>query len=175
MRLRNEGFINGTTRCLLPELGPVAGYAVPGRLRSSAPPIAGRCYYNRLDWWDYVAQIPSPRIIVMEDVDRNPGTGALFGEIHAQIAEALQCVAYISNGTVRDMPGLRAAAFQCFASGLGVSHSYAHVIEFGEPVEIGGLKISPGDLLHGDCHGVQSIPFEIADRLPGKVAEITAR
>jgi len=30
-----------------------------------------------------------------------------------------------------------------------VSHAYAHLEEFGEPVEIGGLMISSGDLLHG--------------------------
>jgi regulator of RNase E activity RraA len=53
-----------------------------------------------------------------------------------------------------------------------VSHSYAHITEFGQPVSIGGLQILPGDLLHGDCNGVHSIPFSIADRLPDAVAGI---
>ncbi len=175
VRMRNEGFIHGVTRCMFPELAPVAGYAVPGRIRTTSPPIAKLCYYHRTDWWKYVASLPQPRIIVMDDADRLPGTGAFFGEIHAEIARALDCVAYISNGTVRDLGALKAARFQCFAAGTSVSHAYAHVIEFGEPVDIGGLKIAPGDLLHGDCHGVQSIPFAIADRIETAAAEITAR
>jgi regulator of RNase E activity RraA len=47
-----------------------------------------------------------------------------------------------------------------------VTHQYAHVSEFGTPVEIGGWTISPGDLVHGDRHGVHTIPFSIADRIP---------
>ena len=53
-----------------------------------------------------------------------------------------------------------------------MSHSYAHLIEFGKPVEIGGLKISPGDLMHGDCHGVHSIPLDVASRVPDEAAKV---
>jgi hypothetical protein len=45
-----------------------------------------------------------------------------------------------------------------FSGSLAISPAYAHVVEFGEPVEIGGLRISPGDLLRGDLHGIHSIP-----------------
>jgi regulator of RNase E activity RraA len=175
VRMRNEGFVHGMTRCLFPALPPVAGYAVTGRVRSSAPPIANLCYYNRMDFWRYMASVPDPKILVMEDADRIPGTGALFGEIHARIATALGCVAYVTNGTVRDLGGLKELGFQCFAAGTSVSHAYAHIIDFGEPVEIGGLKISSGELLQGDCHGVQTIPTEIAERLPAAAAKIVAR
>jgi hypothetical protein len=44
-----------------------------------------------------------------------------------------------------------------------VSHAYAHIEEFGEPVETGGSKISSGDSLHGDRHGiVETITHDIA-------------
>lgn len=175
VRVRNEGFIHNVTRCLLPELPPIAGYAVTGRIRTSTPPVANLCYYHRTDWWHFVASLPSPKIIVIADVDRIPGTGAFVGEIHARIAKALGCVAYVTNGTARDLAGLRAAEFQCFASGTSVSHSYAHIIDFGEPVDLGGLKISTGDLLHGDYHGVQKVPLEVADDLPAEVDRILRR
>lgn len=175
VRMRNEGFIHGATRCLFPSLPPVAGYAVTGRIRTTAPPIANLCYYTRTDWWDYVASVPAPKIIVIEDADRIPGTGALFGEIHARIASALGAVAYVTNGTVRDLGGIKDAAFQCFASGTSVSHAYAHVIDFGEAVEIGGQKITPGDLLQGDCHGVQIVPRGIAAQLPAVAADLLAK
>jgi regulator of RNase E activity RraA len=175
VRMRNEGFVHGATRCCFPDLSPVAGYAVTGRIRTTAPPIANLCYYHRIDWWRYVASLPSPKVIVIADVDRIPGSGAFVGEIHARIAKALGCVAYVTNGTIRDIAGLKAAEFPCFASGTSVSHSYAHIIEFGEPVDLGGLTISTGDLLHADCHGVQKVPVEIAAGLPAEAARIVQR
>ena len=175
IRTRNEGFVQDTAACQFPKLPPVVGYAVTGRIRTSAQPIANLCYYHRADWWEYVASIPSPKIIVLHDADRTPGIGAFVGEIHAHISRALGCVAYLSNGTIRDLPALEAAKFQCFASGPSVSHSYAHIIDSGEPVEIGGLKIEPGDLLHGDCHGVQTIPLSIAESLPAAVQCVVDR
>jgi len=174
VRMRNEGFVHGGTRCMFPSLPPVAGYAVTGRVRTSAPPIANLCYYNRLDFWEYVAALPAPKIVVLQDVDRIPGMGALFGEIHARIAGAFGCVAHVTNGTIRDLSGVKDAGLQCFAAGASVSHAYAHVIEFGEPVEIGGLKICSGDLLQGDCHGVLKIPADVAERLPEAVAAVVA-
>jgi 4-hydroxy-4-methyl-2-oxoglutarate aldolase len=169
LRTRNEGFVNGSVRCMFPQFPPKAGYAATARIRTSATPIAGRCYYNRPEWWSYILTIPEPRFIIAEDVDRVPGLGALFGEIHANIATALGCTAYVTNGAVRDLPGIQTLGFQVFAGNVAVSHAYAHVVEFGEPVEIGGLQIKPGDLLHGDQHGIVSVPTSIAREIP-KVA-----
>ncbi len=172
VRMRNEGYVSRGVHCMTPKLPAVAGYAVTGRMRAAAPPISGLCYYQRTDWWHYVASIHGPKILVIEDDDELPGTGGLVGELHAQIGNALGCAGYLTNGTVRDLPALEAIGFQCFARGACVSHSYAHVTEFGEPVEIGGLRISPGDLLHGDCNGIHSVPPSILSDLPDAVAAI---
>ena len=40
------------------------------------------------------------------------------------------------------------------------------MIEYGRPVEVGGLTIQPGDLLHGDRHGVLIVPQQLAMKLP---------
>lgn len=166
IRPRNEGFIHGAVACRFPQLPPVIGYAVTARMRSSVMPITGRCYYGHADLWRYVASLSGPRILVIQDADHSPGVGALLGEAYARISRALGCVACVTNGSVRDLPGIEALRFQVFAGGVSVSHAYAHVVEFGQPVEIGGLQISSGDLLHGDLHGVQQIPIEAARDLP---------
>ena len=172
VRLRNEGFVVGASECRFPSLPPMLGYAVTGRIRSSSPPMTGRCYYDRIDFWRYVATLPAPRVMVLEDVDPVPGSGAFVGEMHAAIGLALDCVGYVTNGAARDLPAVEALGFHLFSGSVSVSHAYAHLTEFGEPVEIGGLKISPGDLIHGDCHGVQVIPIEIAGRIPQVAAKI---
>jgi len=172
IRPRNEGFITGAVTCRFPQLPPVIGYAVTARMRSSAMPVTGRCYYEHPDWWRYVASLAGPRIVVIQDADHSPGVGALFGEAYARISRALGCVACVTNGAVRDVPGIQALGYQLFAGSLSVSHAYAHVVEFGEPVEIGGLRISSGDLLHGDLHGVHMIPIGAARALPGAADQV---
>ncbi|HTX37447.1 MAG TPA: RraA family protein [Bryobacteraceae bacterium] len=172
-RLRNEGQISGSVlHCIFPHLPPVLGYAVTGCMRASTEPVAGRTYHENMSWWHYVASIPEPRIMVVEDRDEKPGGGALVGELHAIIGQALHCVAYVTNGSVRDLPGVEAIGFQLFAGSVAVSHKYAHISEYGRPVEIDGLTIAPGDLLHGDRHGVHSIPLSIASEIPAMAAEI---
>jgi 4-hydroxy-4-methyl-2-oxoglutarate aldolase len=174
VRLRNEGFLSGPTRCRFPNFPPIIGYAATARVRTSAPPMSHRCYYDRMDWWHYVASLPEPRILVLQDTDRQAAFGAFVGEIHAAIGKALNCVGCITNGAVRDLPAVEAMGFQLYARRTSVSHAYAHIAEFGEPVEIDGLKISSGDLLHGDRHGVVNVPLSIAAELPAEASRIVA-
>lgn len=167
VRPRNEGQVSGSAiHCIFPHLPPVLGFAVTGRMKSTMPPTTGRVYYENVNWWHYLESLPRPRIMVVEDADDHPGAGALFGEIHSVICQALDCVAYVTNGSVRDLGGVEANRFQLFAGSVAVSHKYAHISEYGKPVRIGELTISPGDLLHGDRHGVHSIPLSIAAEIP---------
>jgi 4-hydroxy-4-methyl-2-oxoglutarate aldolase len=172
VRLRNEGFISGAVRCRFPSFQTMLGYAVTGRIRSANAPMSGRCYYDRMDFWRYLATLPEPRIMILEDVDHVPGLGAFVGEMHAVIALALNCVGYVTNGAVRDLPALKELGFHLFSGSLSVSHAYAHLVDFGSPVQIGGLKISPGDLIQGDRHGVQIIPLQIAAQVPEEAERI---
>jgi 4-hydroxy-4-methyl-2-oxoglutarate aldolase len=175
VRLRNEGFVHGTARCLFPRLPAMLGYAVTARIRSSAPPMAGRCYYDRMDFWRHVLTVPAPRVLVLRDIDPTPGFGAFVGEVHANIAIALDCHGCVTNGAVRDLPAVESLGFALFAGSAAVSHSYAHIVEFGDAVDIGGLRIKPGDLVHGDVHGVHTIPLSIAAEVPGMAAKITGQ
>jgi len=95
--------------------------------------------------------------------------------MHMNILRALNCVGVVTNGSVRSIPAAEQAGFHLFSSSVSVSHAYVHIIEIGTPVEIGGLKIRSGNLLHGDLHGVQSIPLGIAAQIPPIAARISAR
>jgi len=172
VRLRNEGFASGAIRCLFPHFAPMLGYAATAKVRTSLPPMRGRFYNDNMDWWNYVATIPQPRVIVFEDVDDLLGFGAVGGEIHSSICMALNCAGQVTNGAVRDLPAVESMGFHLFAGSVSVSHAFAHIVEIGVPVEIGGLKILPGDLIHGDRHGVQTIPLSIAPRIPEMVSKI---
>jgi 4-hydroxy-4-methyl-2-oxoglutarate aldolase len=174
-RLRNEGFADHTISCLFPKLPPMLGFAATVKIRGSAPSTVDGQYADRTDWWDHVTSLPAPRVLVVQDVATKIGLGSLLGAVHMNILRALGCVGAVTNGSVRDIPAAEALGFQIFAGGVSVSHAYVHIVEFGTPVEIGGLKIQSGDLLHGDLHGVQSIPLAIAERIPDAAAQIAAK
>ena len=175
VRLRNEGFTNSTISCRLPELPPMVGYAMTLRVRSSSPSWKGDGYLDRTDWWNQLRAQPAPHVLVIQDMDQHPGKGAFIGEVHAAILLALGGVGAVTNGAVRDLPAVERLGFRLFSGGVAVSHSYMHVVEVGGPVEVGGLKIAPGDLLHGDRHGIVHIPFEVAEKIPETVARIRER
>ncbi len=167
VQLRNEGYLDRSVRCFLPQLPPMVGYAYTLRVRSGSPPPLGQSnYFDRDEWWEELQRIPAPRILVIEDMDQQPGSGAFIGGLHAEILYALGCVGAVTNGAVRDLPHAAALGFHLFAGQLSVSHAYIHVVAIGERVKLDGLDIHPGDLLHGDMHGVLRVPREVAAQIP---------
>lgn len=174
-RLRNEGFANGSIRAIVQDLPPVVGHAVTATIRCSAPPAVGQRYHDRTDWWSFILTVPPPRIVVVEDVDERPGTGAFVGHVHAQILQALGCTAYVTNGSIRDVQAVRAMSFPMFATAVAVSHAFVHIVEFGHCVSVGGLAINSGDIVYGDAHGVLTIPADVAADIPAVAARMTAQ
>jgi 4-hydroxy-4-methyl-2-oxoglutarate aldolase len=177
VRLCNAGFADSTVRCQFTNLPPIIGYAATARIRSQDVPMEGDgyFYYDRPDWWKHILTIPAPRVAVIQDIDDPPGLGAFVGAVHAHILKALGCVALVTNGAVRDLIDIEPTGFQLFASHVAVSHAYAHIFDFGGTVRVGGLNIEPGNLVHGDLHGVQTIPLEVADRVPAMARDILKR
>ena len=172
VRLRNEGFATAGFRCLFKSLPSMVGYAATCKVRSADPPIVGSRYIERTDWWKRITGIPAPRVVVIQDTDKQPGTGAFLGKVHVNILLALGCVGAVTNGAARELPGIEASGFQVFAGRIAISRAYVHIIEFGGPVEVGGLRIQPGDLIHGDRHGIITVPHELAAKLPAVASEI---
>jgi len=172
VRLHNTGFTNASIRCIFKDAPPMVGYAATARLRSGEPPMVGNRFHDRADFWNSILQIPPPRILVLEDKDNPPGRGAFVGDMHAAILKALGCIGYVTNGAVRELAAVRAMGVQLFAGNVAVSHAYAHIFDLGASITVGGMEVRPGDLLHGDRHGVLTIPAEIAGAIPAVAAEI---
>lgn len=172
VRLRNTGFADASIRCIFEDFPSMVGYAATARLRSGDPPMSGRVYHDRTDWWNSILKVPVPRVVVLEDIDKPPGVGAFLGDMHAAILRALGCVGYVTDGAVRELPRVREAGLQLFAGNVSVSHAYAHIFDLGCAVNVGGLEVKPGDLLHGDRHGILTIPKEVAAEVPAVAAKL---
>jgi len=175
LRARNTGFTDFSIRCLFEDLPPMVGFAATARLRSGDRPMSGRSYQDRSDWWSSILAVPEPRIVVLEDIDEPAGVGAFLGDVHAAMVMGLGCVGYVTNGAVREVPALRELGIHVFARNVAVSHAYSRIIDFGCPIMVGGMPVGPGDLLHGDRHGVITIPRHIAPEIPRVAAELKER
>jgi regulator of RNase E activity RraA len=173
VRPREEGNLSSDIRGLFPEHGPVVGYAATCVIRAEKGPIEGH-RSSLYGWWDFVLSIPAPRIVVVHDLDEPRGQGAQWGEVQANIHKALGCVGVVTDGSVRDLDEVRALGFQFCAAHVSVSHANVHMVDFGIPVKVGGVWIKPGDLVHGDQHGVCTVPPDVADRIPEAIAKVEA-
>jgi len=167
-RLLNTGFTDGSIHCMFTDdnAPTMVGYAATARLRCGEPPIVGGSFHDRSDFWNSILEIPEPRVLVLEDMDARPGRGAFVGDMHAAILKALGCIGYLTNGAVREVPAVRAMGVQLFAGSVAVSHAYAHIFDLGATVTVGGMEVHPGELLHGDRHGVLTVPMEFATKIP---------
>lgn len=167
VRLRNTGFADASVRCIFKDAPPMVGYAATARLRSGEPPIGGGTFHDRADLWNTILTVPTPRILVLEDMDDPPGRGAFVGDMHAAILKGLGCVGYVTTGAVRELPSVRKMGVQLFAGSVAVSHAYAHIFDIGAVITVGGMEVRPGELLHGDRYGLLSVPAEIAAHVSG--------
>ncbi len=160
IRPRNQGFMSSEIKCIFPDLGVMLGYAVTARMQANVA-AAGNMSVSPAHYWEYVLTTPLPRVVVIEDMDERP-VGSLWGDVNASIHGALKVQGVVTNGGVRDLDGVNKMGYHFFARAVLVSHAYDHLIDFGTPVEVGGVTVHPGDLLHADRHGVITIPHEIA-------------
>jgi 4-hydroxy-4-methyl-2-oxoglutarate aldolase len=146
--------------CMFPALGAVVGYACTATIMSDRAPSEPR-RVSRRDYWEFLRAFGQPCISVVQDLSRVPG-GAYWGEVNASMHKSLGSLGVITNGSVRDLDEVERIGFHFFASGVQVSHGYAHLEDFNLPVEVFGMSVSSGDLIHADKHGAVVIPHEIA-------------
>ncbi|MBR7825106.1 RraA family protein [Actinospica sp. MGRD01-02] len=171
LRLRsfNGGYTDGSIQRIT---GTAAGGSGVG-----GPPMVGRAVTARMVARDAgddaipvsqlhraVSEMEGPVVVVVEDCDAPPGAGAFLGEVNGSLLAALGIAGVVTNGRVRDVDVLRDLPFAVHAAGLCVARSYMRLTAVGEPVTVAGMRVKPGDVLHGDEHGVLQIP---AEALPG--------
>ncbi|MHC4562986.1 MAG: RraA family protein [Planctomycetota bacterium] len=160
VRPRSSGYMDSRIRACFPDLAPMVGFAATATFRSAAP--AGDDAYSSLE--EQVAafsQLQFPPIVVFEDLD-DPCAAATFGEVMCTTYKAFGAAGLITSGAGRDLQQVQALEFPVFTNGAICAHGYCHIPSIQVPVEVGGLTVHPGDLLHGDCNGVTTIPLDIA-------------
>lgn len=149
----------------MPEMGPMVGYAVTVKFEPSKRDHVSNNPTAWSDYRRYVAGVPGPKIVIVQDRDKPAMIGAFWGEVNSNIHRALGCVGTIVDGAVRDLDEMKNAGFKAIARGLCVGHAYSVPVEWNCPVEVFGQSIQPGQLVHADKHGFLAVPPEDEARL----------
>ena len=87
-------------------------------------------------------------------------TIAPWGELLSTAARARGAAGCVTDGLVRDIARIRAMSFPVFHGGIGPldTKGRAEMIEMDTPVDIAGVRASPGDWVMGDVDGVVIVP-----------------
>ncbi|MFQ5973977.1 MAG: RraA family protein, partial [Alphaproteobacteria bacterium] len=175
-RFRTTGFTSQPLVCINPKLPPMVGYARTLTIRASEPPDEppAEVRARRLAYYRYVGDGPRPTVVVVQDVDPQPGFGAFWGEVQSAVHTGLGCLGLVTNGSVRDLD-VMAPGFQVLAGSVGPSHAWVHIESFGGAVEVAGMSVAFGDLVHADRHGAVVVPLELASDVPEKAALLARR
>jgi 4-hydroxy-4-methyl-2-oxoglutarate aldolase len=155
----HEFYMGNSIRAMTPELGPTVGVAVTCEMDSSTP--------NHLAsgdteaYWIQLAQMEAmnmPTVWVVRCVGSRPEHECALGDGMAKTLRSVGCVGVVTNGGVRDLPGLRSTPFAAYGAGTTVHHCKMRLRALDQPVEVGGITVAPGEIIHGSAEGVIKIP-----------------
>jgi regulator of RNase E activity RraA len=173
LRPRVAGYVGYDIRCIFPDLPPLVGYAVTCTVDSTTEGRTG-IGFNRL--YELLAAAPKPAVVVMQDVGQDRPHSCHAGEIMSTTMKRLGAVGILTDGGLRDAREVATlGGFHYFCAGLVVSHGNPICVGVGEEVTISGMRVRPGDLLHGDVNGVVHIPDACAAEVAAAAHAIWAR
>lgn len=153
-----DGFNLEPYQDFMPQLGPIVGRAVTVVVQPGEPAHAKANPNAWSEYRRYVAALPGPKIVVVQDLDKPRVYGAFWGEVTSNVHRAFGCVGTIADGAIRDVDEMSHAGFKALARGLCVGHAHSSPIRWGVEVEVFGRKVVPGQLIHADKHGFLAVP-----------------
>jgi 4-hydroxy-4-methyl-2-oxoglutarate aldolase len=150
-------YTDQSIRCMYPELGRTVGYAVTCVYGLPDPG------FNRLTFMDVIDALdasPKPTILVLEQKfpPEIAGKVGLSGGNMTTAMQAVGCLGLISNGPSRDIDEIRPMKFQNMLTGICAGHGSMAVYAVNVPVSVGGMDVSPGEIIHMDENGAVKFP-----------------
>lgn len=116
--------------------------------------------------------VARPGEVLVASVDGDVLHGA-WGEVMTEAALARGVAGLVLDGAVRDTAAIARLGFPVFAAGVAVGSCAKRALgTVGEPVELGGVGVAPGDVVVADDDGVVVIE---AGRLRATLAAAEAR
>jgi regulator of RNase E activity RraA len=163
--INKEGFNLEPLIDYMPNMGPMIGSAITVVIEPSNPSHLKDNPNAWSQYREYVASMPGPKIVVVQDLDKPKLYGAFWGEVNSNAHRALGCVGTIIDGGIRDLDEMTNAGFKALSRGLCVGHAHSYPVNWDCEVEVFGIKVKPGQLIHADKHGFLVIEDEDQEHL----------
>ena len=92
---------------------------------------------------------------------------SLWGELLSTAAEARGARGAVIDGFTRDSQAIADMSFPLFVRGIAPydSKGRSDVIAYNTPIDCGGVKVCPGDLVFGDFDGVVVVPRSVEEKV----------
>lgn len=121
---------------------------------------------------DYIDDVPEDHIIVIDNGGRDDAT--IWGDILTEIAHRRGLAGTLIDGISRDVKLCRELGYPVFSKGhwMRTGKDRVQVEQMNVPVNIGGARVAPGDLLRGDPDGVVVVPKAHEDAVLAAAEEI---
>jgi regulator of RNase E activity RraA len=170
-----DRFTKGTMQHSKPGDAPIVGFARTAKIAGLAAPTEDPAVIRsrRMDYFRSMAAGPSPSAAVIEDTDYPSCIAGWWGEVHAAVHKGLGLAGAVTNGVMRDLDVMD-EGFPVLAGSIGVSHGFVHVVEIGTPVNVFGITVTQGELIHADRHGALVIPHDVIPRLKAAIDTVVA-
>ena len=154
-------FTRGTMQFHKPGDPAIVGFARTAKISGLAPANepSDVIRSRRMDYFRAMAGGVSPSAAVVEDVDYPNCIAGWWGEVHVAVHRGLGLAGALTNGVMRDLDVID-DGFPVLAGSIGPSHGFVHVVEIGTPVNIKGMRVAQGELIHADRHGALVIPHD---------------
>ena len=152
-------YTDQSLKCIYPEIGPRAGFAVT--CVYGLPDAS----FNRLsikDVFRAIDKAPKPAIVVIKQdlPDNIKNISGLSGGNMTNAFASLGAIGAISDGPSRDIDEIRPMGFQYMLTGVCAGHGPYSIRSVGEPVEVCGMRVANGDIIHMDSNGAVKFPRE---------------
>jgi 4-hydroxy-4-methyl-2-oxoglutarate aldolase len=169
----HEYYLGRTIASLTPALGPTVGVAVTCEMDTSTPGNEPDLdlYYEQVA---AIGRMAEPAVWVVKAVGSRPDHECVLGDGMAKLLHSAGCVGIVTDGGVRDVEGLLTVPFAAYARGRTIHHCAYRFPRINVPVEIGGITIRPGDVIHANVGGVIRIPPGCLGVLPERAAAMRA-
>ena len=155
------------------EKGVIVGYAITAQIAAIEPPTEAVSVIRerRMSYYKAMSENVKPSIAVVEDLDYPNCIGAFWGEVNTTIHKGFGMSGALTNGVMRDL-GDMAEGFPVVAGSIGPSHGFVHVRSVNQPINIFGMNIKSGDLVHADRHGAVVVPTDVIDDLEASILKM---